>query len=72
MFKFFNKSNNDLDISPLMSYPGIIINESSKDHACVSIKTNRGTEKRKFERFVRETWNGKVEITCDHCITVSK
>lgn len=45
---------------------------SNKNEVCVTINSARGTERRKFERFVRENWEGDVSF-CDHgCVKVSK
>lgn len=73
---FAKVTNEDvvLGVETLKEYEGMEICHCHpmKDAVCVKVNTNRGTEKRKFERFVRENWHGTVEVCGDGCLRVSK
>lgn len=73
---FAKVTNEDmvLNIDKLREYEGMNTCpcHSKKNEVCVRIESVRGTERRRFEKFVRENWEGNVSI-CDHgCVRVSK
>lgn len=79
--KIFNNSfakvtNEDmvLNIDKLRNFEGMEVCglHPEDNSACVKVNTNRGTERRRFEKFVIDNWEGSVTICDDGCIKVSK
>jgi hypothetical protein len=73
---FAKVTNEDmvLNIDKLRDYEGMEVcgTHPENNSVCVKINSNRGLERRKFERFVKDNWEGNVTICEDGCIEVSK
>lgn len=73
---FAKVTNEDmvLNIDKLRDYEGMEVcgTHPENNSLCVKINSNRGLERRKFERFVKDNWEGNVTICEDGCIKVSK
>lgn len=73
---FAKVTNEDmvLNIDKLRDFEGMeVCGVHPEDNsACVKVNTSRGTERRKFEKFVKDNWEGSVTICEDGCIKVSK
>jgi len=73
---FAKVTNEDmvLNIDKLRDFEGMEVCgiHPEDNSACVKVNTSRGTERRKFEKFVKDNWEGSVTICEDGCIKVSK
>jgi hypothetical protein len=73
---FAKVTNEDLvlNIDKLRDYQGMEVcgTHPEDNSVCVKINSNRGLERRKFEKFVKDNWEGNVTICEDGCIKVSK
>ena len=73
---FAKVTNEDmvLNIDKLRDFEGMEVCgiHSEDNSACVKVNTSRGTERRRFEKFVKDNWEGSVTICEDGCIKVSK
>lgn len=73
---FAKVTNEDmvLNIDKLRSFDGMEVCglHPEDNSACVKVSTKSGIQRRRFEKFVKENWEGNVTICEDGCIKVSK
>lgn len=73
---FAKVTNEDmvLNIDKLRDYQGMEVCgiHPENNSVCVKINTKSGLERRRFERFVNDNWEGNVTICQDGCIEVNK